>query len=89
MSDKILNNFFEVDYSEISLPIFTIYYDPLDYPEKYVSRLWTIYDGKPNPTDCVTIAETLEQARETIPIAGLIPFRRSGSDDPKIIETWL
>lgn len=68
------------------LPQFVIYHSPSDYPGKYVVRMWrTIMQM--GPTNFVGIADTLDEARDIVPL-GLFRMARFEQDDPVIVETW-
>lgn len=69
-------------------PIFTVYFNPKDFPGKYVVRL---FDAD-KPLRLITISDTLEKAQATIPQGPPLGFHRvnrSPTDDPVIVETWL
>lgn len=66
------------------LPIWTVYQSPVDYPGKFVARLF-IWD---KPTAKVLIAPSLEALRALLP-NGLSCLARSPADAPGIVETWL
>lgn len=71
--------------------MWTIYDRPKDYPDKFVVRAWTVYDGNPVPVPGAKVytADTLEEARKFVP-AGLVRFAKHPThDDPVIVETWL
>ena len=65
-------------------PVFTVFNSPKDFPGKYVVR---IFDGK-TPLRLITIRDTLEEARKTIPPM-FMRTDRSEKDDPIIVETWI
>jgi len=82
----IVDSFHGVDWWKKckKFPVFTVYYNPTDFPGKYVVRL---FDG-PQPTRLMAIADTLEAIRKTIPpLFHCIP--RDTKDDKIIVETWL
>lgn len=66
------------------LPAYCIYEHPLDYPDKYVVRVWRNNIACDGP---FAITDTLEQARATVP-RGLIAVRTS-DDDTAIVETYI
>ncbi len=68
-------------------PMWTIYEDPLDVPNKFVVRVW--YGDKVwEPTS--TAHDSLEEARESIHAqGGSMAFDRDAKDDPCIVETWI
>jgi hypothetical protein len=67
-----------------------VYEHPRDYPTKYVMRRWDIYEGDQTlyATDDVTIADTLELIRATVP-PGLHRLPRFAEDDACIVEVWM
>lgn len=70
------------------LPSFTIFYNPADFPGKYVVRL---FDGE-TPTKLVCVKDTLEEARATIPHGPPVEYINMGrhpEDDPVIVEVWM
>lgn len=82
----IVDNFHGVNWWEKTkvFPTFTVFYNPKDFPGKYVVRL---FDGKA-PTRLLSVKDTLEEARKTIPPMFLRTDRHP-ADDPVIVETWL
>lgn len=65
--------------------VWCIYNNTLDYPGKYVVRVWHGNEAEEVP---VAVVETLEAAREAIP-DGLYRIDRAFGDDPVIVETWV
>ena len=68
---------------------YVIYFNPSDYPRKYVVRMWEITsDGSIYAAATPWVHDTLEQARNAIPewcaLAG-----RAKEDDPCIVEVWI
>jgi hypothetical protein len=66
------------------MPIWAIYFNPKDYPGKFVLRKW-INDI---PTDEVYTADSLDEIRMKVPL-GLMCIKRYPQDDPVIVETWI
>lgn len=73
---------------------FVIYYDPTDYPGKYVLRRWRISATvagppkiEPDP-EPMAVVNTLEQVRAAVPI-GTVLISRDQNDDPAIVEVWI
>lgn len=67
---------------------YTIYFDPLDFPGKYVVRGWTAHmDWTEQDKEC-ELATSLEEAREKVP-KGFVWIARHPSDDAKIVECWV
>lgn len=64
--------------------IYCIYDHPLDFPDKYIARLW----NGPLPTSTTLEADTLEAIREKLP-KGLSLVPRMPNDDPVIAECWV
>ena len=71
----------------MSITLYTIYDHPSDYPQYYVVRRWYVFAGFAYPSPCLTLAETLEGAREALP-GGLVNLGRDGEHDPVILEVW-
>ena len=67
-------------------PIWTIYNRPLDYPDKFVVRVWYGTSAEVE----TTTHDSLDDARESI-IArgGSFGLIRSERDDPCIVESWI
>lgn len=70
------------------LEMFTIYDHPKDYPNHFVVRKWIIHGPEPEPGSVLSLSETLDAARNSIP-AGLVCLSRNVEDDPVIVETWV
>ena len=74
----------EFDYLMKDFFMWTIYFNPRDYPGLFVVRKFN-WD---KPTKEFYTAKTLTEARKYIP-DGLINMNRQLMDDPIIIETWI
>lgn len=85
---RIVPNFHEVDFSDLTLPMIVVYKRPLDYPIHFVARVFNVSPGDVQPTDMAMKALTLEELREGIPDR-FFRMDRAESDDPKIVETWV
>ncbi len=71
------------------IAFYAIYNSPADFPGRVVVRKWLIGLGlKPVPTDEIAIVDSVEEAREFLPL-GLVCFTRHELDDPCIVEMWL
>lgn len=66
------------------LPIWVIYENPVDLPDRFVARKWLL----DRPTGELHQARTLEDLRNKLP-RGLVKLNRDPSDDPKIVECWI
>jgi len=71
------------------LPMIVIYEKPLDFPDKYVARLWNICGGDGRPTEVAVTGETLDEIRGKIPFQTMIPIGRFTEDDPHVVEVWI
>lgn len=71
------------------LPLWTIYFNPSDFPGFWVVREQRVLHGGllyKMPIACV--CSSLEEARRSVPIA-LHRIERDPMDDSVIVETWL
>lgn len=85
-NDIVIDNFLHMDMRTIvSVPIIAVYEKPLDYPDKYVARLWGI---KNKPTSIVVVKDSLEEIRNAIP-KGMHRLGATSMDDPVLIETYI
>lgn len=67
--------------------IWTVYESPRDFPGLFVIRP-SLAEDPPRPLFCHVEAETLEQAREMLPV-GVYRIGRREGDDPAILEVWI
>jgi len=74
----------------VDMEMFTVYFNPSDFPGKYVIRKWILARGfqGPIPTDQKYIADTLEDVRKNVP-PEMVKMERYDQDDPTIVEVWL
>lgn len=72
---------------QVYLEQWAIYWNPADYPDKFVVRRWEIGMGWARPTDDVAAFDMLEEARMSLPV-GAYCLGRDESDDPAILEVW-
>ena len=68
-----------------SVIIWVIYYDPADYPGKFVVRRWQGIEADQWPR---AICPTLETARAAVP-KGYINVGKSPGSDSVILEEWI
>ena len=69
--------------------MYVIYWRPIDYPDSYVVRGWTIGPGTMRSDEQPTaVTESLKKARGHIP-AGMQITLPSKDDDPVIVEVWI
>lgn len=67
-----------------TLTMWTIYWNPADYPGSWVVRAHDIPGGQ---REFCEVCGSLEEARKMIP-RGLICVKRAPEDELQIIETW-
>lgn len=67
-----------------------IFFNPTDYPGKYVLRRFQVGPGTVTPeAEPDGVFETLEDAREVFRGSTLVRIERDPNDEPQIVETWL
>lgn len=71
--------------------IWVVYDHPADYPDRWVVRAHRIETDREVRLGRALLADTLEEARQLIPIErfGLVRMDPSPDDDPVIAETWV
>lgn len=73
-----------------SMKQYTIYYKPADFPNAtYVVRAWNIGPKGPWSAGVLGTADTLDEARNFVPLVADFCLFRSPEDDATIVETWL
>lgn len=76
----------------VALTMFVIYWDPSDYPRKFVVREWRVSGDKPGELMAASkptaVVDTVEEARAAVP-PYLVKLACQDGDDPAIYETWL
>lgn len=71
------------------LTMFTIFYNPTDYPGQWIVRRFLITRGDVLPDRHSTgFALDLDAARSLIPL-GLVRLDRSPQDHASVVETWI
>lgn len=71
-----------------ALEMYTVYWNPKDYPNRFVVRRWTINSREaPVPREVIAVTLTLREARSKIP-PGLFCMPRWPDDDRTIVEVW-
>jgi hypothetical protein len=71
------------------LSIWTIY-EPKDYPDAYVARMFvTDGESEPVPTKVTLRSPDIEALRTAFIRAGLRKMARADSDEPQIGENWV
>jgi hypothetical protein len=71
------------------LHMWVIYWNPSDYPHRYVVRRWSVAAGSASGDDePVAVVETLDEARRSVPL-GLVHLGRSQADQRQIVEVWV
>lgn len=85
MNDSVVRTFDDVlSWRRCRAPIITVYKHPVDYPTKYVARLFDLEAQTP----FVVLADTLHEVRKAIP-ARFIKFPPDQCDDSHIIEVYI
>lgn len=76
----------EVDMSDMKLPIAVIFKYPLDFPDKYVIRLFDMN----NATNVIVLKDSLDDCRNECLYSNFLhPIPRDESDDQHIVESWM
>jgi hypothetical protein len=73
---------------QAAMIMWAIYDHPLDLPNDFVVRRWSVVGGEVIPEQSCFTEKTLDEARARIP-PGLFNLGRMPDDDPKIVEVWL
>ena len=84
--NKRVNSLTEVDFSELKIPLITVFHNTVDFPGQIVARVFEMN----HPTNIYVSYQSMEDARSDAIDAGfqtLIP--RSKDDDPHIVETYM
>lgn len=68
-----------------ALAIYVVYFDPLDFPGRYVLRRWLAQEPDPIP---MAVTAELALVRNVIP-DHCIPIGSYPEQDPKIFEVWV
>lgn len=66
------------------LSLYTIYFNPADFPNRFVVRRFEL----DQPKEILIVCHDLDTARKALP-AGLIRTIRHPDDHISVIETWL
>jgi hypothetical protein len=67
----------------------TLYKDPLDWPGKYVARIFTLFENCAVPHAFpLAVADTVDEILPLIP-HGLVFIPRHPSDEPQIVGVWV
>lgn len=75
-----------VDLSALDIPVIAVYRKPLDYPDKYVAR---VFDGM-YPTDIIVIKDTFLEIQKDIAEHTRMTFvRRWREDVASLVGTWI
>lgn len=75
-----------------ALRVYTICYNPSDFPGKFTVRGFTVIPGLREPRadrQLTGVADSLEAARELVPLGADTLIPRSLSDEPQIVESWI
>jgi hypothetical protein len=83
--NKQVVDFFNVDFSDLKMPVIVIFFDPIDVPDQYVARIFDL----DKPTDTMTIRDTLEEIRATMPPRFAAKLLRHQEDHVSVVEYWI
>lgn len=81
-----------MSYPEGSLPVYTIYDHPADYPDEYVARTFLVTpDSSPQATNETFASTDLDMVRRWVQhiAPGSVRLDRSEEDHPTVLESWL
>lgn len=68
--------------------MYTIYFDPKDYPGKYVMRKWVVDTASGQIPMQAYVGDSYDSVIDNLPL-GLVKILRDPHDDPCILETWI
>lgn len=71
------------------LDLWTVYFNPSDYPGKYIARRSEVRGNGPTMTADIIVTDTLRAIRQALHNRGLICLSRDPEDDAVIVEVWL
>ena len=79
-----------MDRPENELPLWVIFHNPSDYPDKYVVKVQTVEAGGTIRLDDppVAVVDTIEEARAAIP-KWCVNLGRKLDDELQIAEVWV
>jgi hypothetical protein len=73
---------------EDAASMWVIYHNPVDYPGKWVVRVWRIGEGRVSPLPDPFVYDSLDEARRHIP-SWAIRIEREKVDEPHVKEMWM
>ena len=71
------------------IDLWIVYDHPLDIPDFYVARRYSISNGHAAPTFDFILCVDLEPLREELSWKGLACIPRYPNDHPNVIEAWM
>lgn len=71
--------------SVTTFPIFVIYENPLDYPGKFVARVWDL----DKPTPFCAVRDSYRDIIATLPRNHMFRIPRDPRDEARIVESWV
>ena len=75
-------------YARGKLPIWTVYFNPKDFPGRHVARRSEVGPEGALATDDILLGE-IDDIRLAFAKCGLVKMTRSPGDDPVIVECWI
>lgn len=87
--DILVDSFMEdLDLRTISnFPLISIYFNPKDYPDNYVARVFDMRPGEVHVTRYIMVSADLEKLRNAMP-SGFSYMDKTSSDDSELVEVW-
>lgn len=86
LENKVVESIREVDFTDMKMPMIVVYEKPLDFPDKYIARVFECE----KPTNVIIIRDSLQECRDDITVAGfLVCLERSDDDVLSVVETWI
>lgn len=67
---------------------YAIYYNPIEFPNRFVTRPWLVEGEDVRPQSLLAVCDTLEAARAVLPNER-IWIDRQPEDDISLVETWI
>lgn len=87
--DIMIDSYADIDIRKISsLPMISIYFNPKDYPDQYVARVFDIRPGTVYATRYVMISNNLGELQRAMP-NGFERMDRFPNDEHELLEVWL
>ncbi len=76
--------FQDIDLRKFQCPLIAVFKNTVDYPDKYVARLFDLN----RPINAMEIGDTLEGIRAKLP-KYMFCLAPDSKDHPTVVETWI